>query len=258
MLVFWFKNLLGALLLPPANGLLLLALAALFRRRRWAGGLGWAGGLLLLLQSLPLVSGALLAPLEDRAGLPPQGPNGAQAIVVLGGGMVETLPSLGGDQPKDGTLVRLRYAARYARSWHLPVLVSGGRPPNRVYSEAEVMARILEQEFAVPVRWREDGSRDTAAGNSPHCAGDAALPSPACGKTFPGGRLRGGQCTGPVHDAKRPGRVGVERLHSPGLGAGAFLPRPPRMAGHRLGQPDGALRCGGTNGRGVITSFPCQ
>lgn len=162
MLVFWFKNLLGALLLPPANGLLLLALAALFRRRRWAGGLGWAGGLLLLLQSLPLVSGALLAPLEDRAGLPPQGPNGAQAIVVLGGGMVETLPSLGGDQPKDGTLVRLRYAARYARSWHLPVLVSGGRPPNRVYSEAEVMARILEQEFAVPVRWREDGSRDTA------------------------------------------------------------------------------------------------
>lgn len=162
MLAYWLKTLIGAAVLPPGNGLFLLALAALFRRRRWSSALVWVGGLLLLLQSLPLVSGALIGSLENRAGLPPTGPNGAQAVVVLGGGLIETMPSLGGDQPKDGTLVRLRYGARYAREWQLPVLVSGGRLPEKTYSEADVMAGILEKEFGVPVRWREDTSLDTA------------------------------------------------------------------------------------------------
>ena len=38
-LVWLFKTLLGTLLLPPANGLALLGLAGLCRRRRWAFGL---------------------------------------------------------------------------------------------------------------------------------------------------------------------------------------------------------------------------
>ena len=61
---WFFKSLLVALLMPPGNGLLLLGLAGLFRRRRWAFGMAAAGALLLLLQSLPLVSGALMASLE--------------------------------------------------------------------------------------------------------------------------------------------------------------------------------------------------
>ena len=59
--VFIFKNLLGTLLLPPANGLLLLLVAALFRRRRWAFGLALIGGVLLFLQSLPIVASTLVA-----------------------------------------------------------------------------------------------------------------------------------------------------------------------------------------------------
>ena len=49
-----FKTLIGTLLLPPANGLLLLGVAGLYRRRRWAFGLVVLATALLVLQSLPL------------------------------------------------------------------------------------------------------------------------------------------------------------------------------------------------------------
>ncbi len=65
---WFFKDLLVILLLPPANGLLLLCIAGLYRRRRWAFGLAAFGTALLVLQSLPLVAGALMASLEERAG----------------------------------------------------------------------------------------------------------------------------------------------------------------------------------------------
>ena len=54
------KNLVGTLLLPPANALLLLGIASLCRKRRWAFGLALLGGLLLLLQTLPPVANALM------------------------------------------------------------------------------------------------------------------------------------------------------------------------------------------------------
>ena len=89
MTVAWaIKSLLAALLLPPGNGLALLGLAALYRRRRWAFGLALVGGLLLLLQSLPLVGSALMGTLEDRAGAWQPDTAGAQAIVVLGSGLL--------------------------------------------------------------------------------------------------------------------------------------------------------------------------
>ena len=162
MLTLLFKLLLGSLALPPGNGLFPLLLAALFRRRRWAFGLALCGGGLLLLQALPLVSGTLMATLEDRAGPPVQAAGGAQAIVILGSGLIPTLPEFGGDTASERTLVRVRNGARLARRFELPVLVAGGTPLNAERSEAEVMAELLEQEFGVAVRWREDGSMDTA------------------------------------------------------------------------------------------------
>ena len=56
--------------------------AGLWRRRRWAFGLAAFGTALLVLQSLPLVAGALMASLEERAGPVLQNTDGAQAIVV--------------------------------------------------------------------------------------------------------------------------------------------------------------------------------
>lgn len=161
--IFILKNMLGTLLLPPANGLLLLCGAAFFHRRRWAFGLALAGGVLLIAQSLPIVANTLVATLEQRAGPAElREAKGAQAIVVLGSGLQIEAAEYGGDTATGRSLIRLRYGATLARRLQLPVLVSGGRPEKASRSEAEVMADILAHEFGVPVRWREMASRDTA------------------------------------------------------------------------------------------------
>lgn len=61
------------------------------------------------------------------------------------------------------TLLRLRYAAKLANEFDLPVLVSGGRLTGRESaSEAELMTQVLEQEFKVPVAWEDGQSRNTS------------------------------------------------------------------------------------------------
>jgi len=160
--VFLFKNLLGTLLLPPTNGLLLLLVAALFRRRRWAFGLALIGGVLLFLQSLPIVASNLIAALEAQAGGVFVSAQGARAIVVLGSGLRRDAPEYGSDTVNERSLVRLRYGATLARRLQLPVLIAGGVPLHASRSEADVMAAIAEREFGVPVRWKESESRDTA------------------------------------------------------------------------------------------------
>jgi len=156
------KNLLGTLLLPPANGLLLLALAGLFRRWRRAFALAACGALLLLAQSLPPVAGWLTETLKADAGPTLSGARGAQAIVILAGGLERDAPEYGGDTLNQRSLVRARYGAALALRYHLPVLVSGGRPPGARRAEADAIGDALEQEFRVPVRWRENRSLDTA------------------------------------------------------------------------------------------------
>jgi uncharacterized SAM-binding protein YcdF (DUF218 family) len=162
MLAWLLKTILVVLLLPPGNGLALLALAAFKRKRRWAFGVALAGGLLLFLQSLPLVGTALMGTLEKRAGAWSPDPAGAQAIVVLGSGLIRPAAEFGGETASDRTLIRIRRGAQLARETNLPLLVSGGRPLNAEHAEAVVMADILEQEFGVAVRWQEDESMDTA------------------------------------------------------------------------------------------------
>jgi uncharacterized SAM-binding protein YcdF (DUF218 family) len=159
----WFlKNLFATLLLPPGNSLLLLALAGLFRRRRWAGRLAAAGALLLLAQSLPPVAAWLAGTLEARAGAVLDDAQGAEAIVILGGGLIGAAEYDGGETLHPRSLVRARYGAVLARRYDLPVLVSGGLPVNARRSEAEVIGEALENEFGITVRWRETRSLDTA------------------------------------------------------------------------------------------------
>lgn len=168
-LTLLLKGVLAAGILPPGNGLLLLGLAAVYRRRRWAFGLAMLGGGLLFLQSLPLVSTALMGTLEARAGAWQVETAGAQAIVVLGSGLIRPVEAFGGETATDRTLIRLRRGAQLARDTQLPLLVSGGRPLNAELSEAAVMAAILTREFGVPVRWQEEESVDTV-GNARHSA----------------------------------------------------------------------------------------
>jgi len=59
------------------------------------------------------------------------------------------------------TLERLVEAAREERLLGLPVLVSGGRPAGIDNSLATMMSTVLQDDFRVSVRWREDRSLNT-------------------------------------------------------------------------------------------------
>ncbi len=162
------SNLVAAWALPPLNLLLLAAAGLLLARRHRRTGLAMAwlslAGLMML--SMPVVSNALIATLEDdwpvmdasRARA-----SGAQAIVILGGGRSRSAYEFSphGETVSEASLARTRYGARLARETGLPVLVSGGLPDGGRTSEAELMADVLENEFGLKVRWRETRSDDT-------------------------------------------------------------------------------------------------
>ncbi|WP_235185845.1 YdcF family protein [Methylomarinum vadi] len=83
-----------------------------------------------------------------------------EAIVVLGGGLKQS-----GNEVvlKSGSLMRLRYAANLARDTGLPLLLSGGgRLEEFDFSEAELMADCLRNDYGVPARWLEGESKNTA------------------------------------------------------------------------------------------------
>jgi uncharacterized SAM-binding protein YcdF (DUF218 family) len=158
-------KLLSTLLLLPTN-LILLCIAGLLLRRTYPRvGMAVSLASLLLLAVFSSKAGALLlvTPLEQRA--PPMAAgaaDGAQAIVILGGGRLGNAPEYDGDDtPNYWTLARLRYGAKIQRQTGLPILVSGGKPDGSTVTEAAVMANSLRDDFATPVRWLEGASDDT-------------------------------------------------------------------------------------------------
>jgi uncharacterized SAM-binding protein YcdF (DUF218 family) len=162
---FIITKVVSALLLLPTN-LILLCIAGLLLRRAYPRiGMAVSLASLLLLAVLSSKAGALLlvAPLEQRA--PPLAAgaaDGAQAIVILGGGRLENAPEYGDDDvPNYWTFARLRYGAKLERQTGLPILVSGGMPEGSKISEAVVMANSLRDDFATPVKWLEEASDDT-------------------------------------------------------------------------------------------------
>jgi len=161
MTAWQLTNALAAFLLPPGSLILLIAGGlVLHRSRPRTARLLLAAGLAgLYACSMPLTADFLLRNWES----PPAviAADAAQAIVVLGGGRYREAPEYGADTVSAPTLVRLRYAARLQRSSGHPVLVSGGSPDGGTVDEAQTMKQVLEQEFAVPVRWMEGSSDNT-------------------------------------------------------------------------------------------------
>ena len=166
--MFLLKKIFAALILPP-TGPVLLALLGLWlarscKSRRWQhGGTALAAlsllGLLVL--SLPVVGNALMAPLEPGPPITAAQLQNVQAIVILGAGSHYAAPEYGGDTVGRYTLERLRYGARLAREYRLPLLVTGGAPFGG-RAEGELMREALETDFGAKVRWIETASRDTA------------------------------------------------------------------------------------------------
>jgi uncharacterized SAM-binding protein YcdF (DUF218 family) len=160
--MFAAKKLLEALLLPPV-GLVLLALAGLAisaRARRLGTAIAALALIVVLTLSLPVVAVAL-----NRGLYPPplseQALSGAQAIVILGGGMYPDAPEFGGDSVGGATLERIHYGVYLQARTGLPILVTGGAPFGG-RPEGEAMRQIIERDFHARVAWTESRSRDTA------------------------------------------------------------------------------------------------
>ena len=163
--------LVGAVVVPPTSLILLGLLGLGLGRRRPALGRALASFSLfgLLVLSLPLTAGCLMArieppPLADARALPRDA-----AVVVLAGGMTRNAPEWGGDSVGLYTLQRARYGAWLARKTQLPLLVTGAAPLEGHRGEAALMRGLITQEFGVPVRWFDENAR-TTAGNAREAA----------------------------------------------------------------------------------------
>ncbi|UVA80420.1 YdcF family protein [Pandoraea commovens] len=174
------RNLLVSLFLPPANVLVLAAMALVCWRRfpRSGKALAIAAALALWLQATPWFGNRLshsldVAPVLDIKTIDAVRSSSAsdeaatlpQAVVILGGGVSLGATEFGRRDGADlhpSALARVRYGAFLARHAQLPVLVSGGAPSGYPVSEGQLMANVLQEEFGVPVRWIEGQSLNTA------------------------------------------------------------------------------------------------
>jgi uncharacterized SAM-binding protein YcdF (DUF218 family) len=115
---------------------------------------------LLYAAAMPVTAGLLIGWAEtiafDEPTLPSDQPPGA--IIILSADVqrsgIPGLPDIVGQL----TLERLAEAARQWRRLGLPILVSGGPSDAPL---AALMSRVLQEDFRVPVNWREERSQNT-------------------------------------------------------------------------------------------------
>ncbi|MCS3803663.1 uncharacterized SAM-binding protein YcdF (DUF218 family) [Chromobacterium alkanivorans] len=152
---------LGALLLPPLNMLLLMSLGLGLRRRwrRLGAGLLVLGMAGLYALSTPLTAMWLNRGLERYPVIDAEQLGRVEAIVVLSGGK-KPAPEYGRMEPAADSLARLRYAARLARQSGKPMLLTGGAPMGGE-AEAATMARVLREDYGIVPRWVETRSNTT-------------------------------------------------------------------------------------------------
>lgn len=170
-----WKPIIGALLLPPVPLLLLVLIGArLLLPRR---GLGWlvilfsvallwlstCTGAARMLSQLLLPAPAALSFDRIRALRADVAAKKPVAIVVLGAGTEPFAPEYGVSSLRYPSLERLRYGVWLAGQTGAPIAFSGGTgwAQQGSTAEARVAAKIAADEFGRPIRWVEDGARDT-------------------------------------------------------------------------------------------------
>jgi uncharacterized SAM-binding protein YcdF (DUF218 family) len=156
--LFRLKTLLKAIIFPPAGPLLLaiLGLILLQRRPRLARACLILGMGSLWVLSSPWASDALAGLAEHYPPLDLRSADGAQAVVILGGGGQRAFaPEYGGPAAEPLLLERLSFGAYIARKTGLPILVTG------YHVEAAAMRDTLQRNFDVNVHWFDDQSYDT-------------------------------------------------------------------------------------------------
>ena len=147
-------------LIPPNLFILLAMIGAVlaWRWRRAGLVLATAAMACLYLAATPLGGLFAVGSAEALAGFIPilPAPAPPAAIVVLSGDVRHSTVPGGKDAVGPVTLERLAEAASEQRRLGLPILVSGGWIEGADNSLAGMMAEALENDFRVPVRWRED------------------------------------------------------------------------------------------------------
>lgn len=163
-----WKPVLAALVLPPAGPLLLAAFGVLVATRRRALGLTLALAGIVVAWALSTNAVAQLLASRMLQGVQPvsaQDLQKAEAIVVLGGGVLPQAPEYGVAQPGAHTLARIRYGAWLAKRTGKPLGFAGGigwaAAGTATESEGAVARRVLQEEYGLPLRWLDDQSRDT-------------------------------------------------------------------------------------------------
>lgn len=169
----FLKPLLTSLAMPPLAPLLLALLGVLLAWRRKRGGLVLAALSLAALWGLSCHGTAVwlarhALPQFDAVTAAQLKTGRVQAVIVLGGGVLPDAPEYGGTpQPSSVTAARLRYGIWLARRASLPVAFSGGigwaADGMQAVSEADVAARVAQEDFGVALRWSEAVSRDTSS-----------------------------------------------------------------------------------------------
>ncbi len=160
----WIKTVLKSFFLPPGLFfcLILFAFFLQFRKKLIASVLALVAVVGLFLLSTPRVAYFLSRPLEEKI-LPLANWQGAQAIVILGGGQRKACPEFEGQDSVDpSTLSRLAYGAMLHKKTGLPILVSGGLVLDDRISEAHLMAHALRDLFSAPAKWLEERSQNTS------------------------------------------------------------------------------------------------
>jgi uncharacterized SAM-binding protein YcdF (DUF218 family) len=168
-MTFLISKTLVYLIVPPASLILLMAAGFLLLRssRRLAHlliGLGFLG---LYLLSIGPVAQALIAPLEAYA--PPLEKRAvtADAIVVLGSGVVDLSWAGLPGEPSGTGLARLVKGMILYRRYRLPLVLMGGNgdPSRDVTADADAMAHVAAELGISPKHLiRENRSRNTLEG----------------------------------------------------------------------------------------------
>jgi uncharacterized SAM-binding protein YcdF (DUF218 family) len=152
MLLISIHRILQSFALPPLNVILIFIVGLLLVgwRRRSGLYLSWIALFLLYLQSTPFFVYGLANILEESS-INAQKLQESQAIVVIGGGTRTNTPEYGGRlAPNSWTLTRLEYTAYLAKQYPNKIIVVSGGLENKNYnSEADIMARVLRNEFNV-------------------------------------------------------------------------------------------------------------
>lgn len=152
------------LLLPPLS-LPLLGLAGLFIQRIWpvlGRTLAIASFVSLYALSTPYVADLLISQVQE----PNSSDRTGQAIVVLSAGSQPHAIEYEGTTADALTLERLRYGAKLQRLSKLPILVSGGTLSENQPPIADIMSKILIEEYAIAEPWTERTSYNTTTNAS--------------------------------------------------------------------------------------------